>query len=400
MILQIEKIIGRKQNLFLDDFKRHKDKIVKEISKSSFLIIGAAGSIGQAVSYEIFKRNPKKIHLVDISENNMVELVRNIRSSLGYIKGEFKTFEIDVGSIEFEKFYKNRSYDYIFNFSALKHVRSEKDPYTLMRMLKVNILNPLKILKLSKKKKIKKFFNVSTDKASGPVNMMGASKRLMEIALISNRFKIPIIMSRFANVLFSDGSLLHGFNQRLLKNEPIASPNDIKRYFITPKESAYLCIISAIIGNGNEIYYPKINDKKNLISFHLIALKFIRLNNFIPKLCKSENEARNYLKSNMKKKSKKYWPCYFFKSNTTGEKSEEVFYSENDDVDNKRFKDIGIIKLINNKDEIKKLNKFLKEFSKIHKKNNWKKDDISQIVKNSLFDINYDDKKKYLSERM
>jgi FlaA1/EpsC-like NDP-sugar epimerase len=153
MNLQFEKLLGRKQNLFFEDFKRNKIKIEREIKKSSFLIIGAAGSIGQAVSFEIFKRKPKKIHLVDISENNMVELVRNIRSSLGYIQGEFKTFEIDVGGIEFEKFYKKRSYDYIFNFSALKHVRSEKDPYTLIRMLKVNILNPLKILNLSKKKK-------------------------------------------------------------------------------------------------------------------------------------------------------------------------------------------------------------------------------------------------------
>jgi FlaA1/EpsC-like NDP-sugar epimerase len=400
MILQIEKIIGRKQNLFLEDFNTNKNEIEREIKKSSFLIIGAAGSIGQAVSFEIFKRKPKKIHLIDISENNMVELVRNIRSSLGYIKGEFKTFEIDVGSIEFEKFYKNRSYDYIFNFSALKHVRSEKDPYTLMRMLKVNILNPLKILKLSKNKKIKKFFNVSTDKASSPANMMGASKRLMEIGLISNKGKIPIIMSRFANVLFSDGSLLHGFKQRLLKNEPIASPKDIKRYFITSKESAYLCIISAIIGKGNEIYYPKINNKKNLISFYEIALKFIRQNNFIPKICKSEDEARNFIKSNIKKKSNKYWPCFFFKSNTTGEKIEEVFYSENDVVDNEKFKDIGIVKLTNNLNETKKLNKFLKEFSKIEKKINWKKDDISKIVKSALLDINYKDKKKYLSERM
>ena len=400
MNLQFEKIIGRKQNLFLEDFKKNKNIIEKEITKSSFLIIGAAGSIGQAVSFEIFKRKPKKIHLVDISENNMVELVRNIRSSLGYIKGEFKTFEIDVGSIEFERFYKNRSYDYVFNFSALKHVRSEKDPYTLMRMLKVNILNPLKILKLSKNKKIKKFFNVSTDKASSPANMMGASKRLMEIGLISSKAKVPIIMSRFANVLFSDGSLLYGFKQRLLKNEPIASPKDIKRYFITPKESAYLCIISAIIGKRNEIYYPKIDNKKNLISFHKIALKFIRLNNFIPKICNSEKEARNFIKLNSKKKSDKYWPCFFFKSNTTGEKTEEVFYSGDDVIDNKKFKDIGIIKLTNNLNEVKKLNKFLKEFSKIEKRNNWKKNDISKIVKNALLDINYKDKKKYLSERM
>jgi len=397
---EFEKILGRKEGLFFKDFHKNKKKLEKEISKSRFLIIGAAGSIGKAVSYQIFKRNPKKIHLVDISENNMVELVRNIRSSLGYIKGEFKTFEIDLGSSEFEKFYKNHSYDYIFNFSALKHVRSEKDPYTLMRMLKVNILNPLKLIKISKNKKIKNFFNVSTDKASAPANMMGASKRLMEIGLFSNEYKFPVVMARFANVLFSDGSLLHGFEQRLLKKEPIAAPRDIKRYFITPKEAAYLCIITALLGKKGQIFYPKINRVSNLLGFKEIAIRFLKLKNFSPKICNSENQARNFLKLKKNIKFQKYWPCYFFDTNTTGEKEEEIFYGMNDKINKKIYNDIGIIESQKQPQEQKKFKNFLINIEKLKKKRKWKKEDISKIVEDALIDINYEDKKKYLSDRM
>lgn len=395
--MSVEKFLNRKENLFLKDFKNNEKLISKEIIQSKFLIIGAAGSIGQAVATEIFKNNPKKLHLVDLSENNMVELVRSIRSSYGYIKGEFKTFEIDVDSIEFEKFYLKQSYDYIFNFSALKHVRSEKDPYTLMRLFKVNVLNPLKIIRLSKKKKIKKFFNVSTDKASEPANMMGASKRLMEISLISKSKNIPVVLARFANVLFSDGSLLSGFKNRMEKNQPLSAPKDIKRYFITSKESAYLCIITAILGNKNEIFYPKIQNRKNLISFSDLAIKFLKLKNFKPVFFKTENSSRKFIKTN---KNKNLWPCYFFNSDTTGEKKEEIFYSVNDKLNEDKFTDIGIISDAITKQELKKINLFIKNLNDYSKKNNWKKKELIKIVQNTLGNFNYIDKKKHLNEKM
>lgn len=397
MKFDLEKILNRKENLFFKDFNKNKKKINKEINNSSFLIIGAAGSIGQSVSIEIFKRNPKKLHLVDISENNMVELVRTIRSSAGYIKGEFKTYELDVGSIEFEKFFSKQSYDYIFNFSALKHVRSEKDPYTLMRMFKVNILNPLKILKLLKNKKIKKFFNVSTDKASEPANMMGASKRLMELALNSSNTKIPIVMARFANVLFSDGSLPYGFSQRLQKEQPITAPNDIKRYFITSKEAAYLCIISSIFGKKNEIFYPKLDSKKSLISFSNLATKFLRLNKLKPILCKSEKSAREFIKKN---KNDKLWPYYLFNSDTTGEKAEEIFYSKNDNINEKKFIDIGVIKSVVSISQKNRSKFFLKDLLNYYKKKSWNKNEIIKIVKKGVTDLSYEDKNKYLNNRM
>jgi FlaA1/EpsC-like NDP-sugar epimerase len=221
-------LIGRNSKLFENDIDIHEKKLSRIVSLSSFLVIGGAGSIGQAVSKEIFKRNPKKLHIVDISENNMVELVRDIRSSFGYIEGDFQTFSLDISSVEYDTFIKNDGvYDYVLNLSALKHVRSEKDPFTLMRMIETNIFNTDKTLKQSIEKGTKKYFCVSTDKAANPVNMMGASKRIMEMFVHRNSLDIDVSMARFANVAFSDGSLLHGFNQRIQKKQPIVAPNDI-----------------------------------------------------------------------------------------------------------------------------------------------------------------------------
>jgi FlaA1/EpsC-like NDP-sugar epimerase len=242
-------LIGRKSTLFGDDVDVLSDALSSLVKSSRFLVIGGAGSIGQAVTKEIFKRSPKVLHVVDISENNMVELVRDIRSTLGYIDGEFRTFAVDCGSSEFEALISSEGpYDYVFNLSALKHVRSEKDPYTLMRMLSVNIFNTLKTFRLARDNGAKKYFCVSTDKAANPVNMMGASKRIMEMFLMRESETMPISMARFANVAFSDGSLLHGFNQRFAKRQPFSAPNDVRRYFVTPQESGELCLMSGLLG--------------------------------------------------------------------------------------------------------------------------------------------------------
>ena len=240
-------LIGRKNRLLSVDVNNNEKDLYATVQRSSFLVIGAAGSIGQAVTKEIFKRNPKKLHAVDISENNLVELVRDIRSSLGYINGDFRTFALDIGSWQYDAFIdSDGQYDYVLNLSALKHVRSEKDPYTLMRMIEVNILNTLKTIEQSKQKGVKKYFCVSTDKAANPVNMMGGSKRIMEMFLMRESQYIDISTARFANVAFSDGSLLHGFNQRLEKKQPIVAPSDVKRYFVVPQESGELCLLVII----------------------------------------------------------------------------------------------------------------------------------------------------------
>ncbi|MDA9177037.1 UDP-N-acetylglucosamine 4,6-dehydratase, partial [Flavobacteriaceae bacterium] len=270
------KLVGRTSELFINDLSTKEKDLSKIIGESSFLVIGGAGSIGQAVTKEIFKRNPLKLHVVDISENNMVELVRDLRSSYGYIGGDFKTFVLDIGSNEYDAFIKSDgSFDYVLNLSALKHVRSEKDPYTLMRMINVNILNTQKTLNQSIEKNTKKYFCVSTDKAANPVNMMGASKRIMEMFVNRQSEKINVSMARFANVAFSDGSLLHGFNKRIEKKQPIVAPNDIRRYFVTPKESGELCLMSCIYGENRDIFFPKLNENLHLVTFSSIAIKFL-----------------------------------------------------------------------------------------------------------------------------
>ena len=291
-------LIGRSKELFEEDINKHEIELKEIISSSSFLVIGGAGSIGQAVVKEIFSRNPKKLHVVDINENNLTELVRDIRSSFGYIDGEFRTFTLDIGSLEYDAFIKSDGkYDYVLNLSALKHVRSEENPYTLIRMIDVNIFNTDKTIKQSIKNSTKKYFCVSTDKAANPVNMMGASKKIMEMFLMRRSEEIKISTARFANVAFSDGSLLDGFNNRILKRQPIAAPSDIKRYFVTPKESGELCLLSCIFGENRDIFFPKLSDSLHLISFSDILIKYLKNLGYEAYVCKTEEEARDLIKS-------------------------------------------------------------------------------------------------------
>lgn len=341
-MLSILSLIGREKELFVQDVSNHEAELDRIVALSTFLVIGGAGSIGQAVTKEIFKRNPKKLHVVDISENNMVELVRDIRSSYGYIDGDFQTFALDIGSVEYDAFIKaDGEYDYVLNLSALKHVRSEKDPFTLMRMIDVNILNTEKTLLQSIASKSKKYFCVSTDKAANPVNMMGASKRIMEMFLMRRSLEINISTARFANVAFSDGSLLHGFNQRIQKRQPIVAPQDIKRYFVTPKESGELCLMSCIFGENRDIFFPKLSEELHLITFAEIAVRYLKQIGFEPYLCTSEEEARR-LAETMPAQGK--WPCLFTDSDTTGEKDFEEFFTENETLDMDRFQNLGVIK--------------------------------------------------------
>ena len=289
----ILELIGRKNELFSRDILNNNEALIDRISSSSFLVLGGAGTIGKSVTKELFKRNPRQLDVVDLSENNLTELVRDIRSSIGYISGDFRTFALDIASLEYEKFIEvNNSYDFILNLSALKHVRSEKDIFTLMRMINVNILNTNKTINDAVKWQSNKYFCVSTDKAANPVNMMGASKRIMEMFLMKKSEDINISTARFANVAFSDGSLLHSFNQRLLLNQPIVAPDDVKRYFVTPKESGELCLISALLGENRDIFFPKLSKELELTKFSDIAIKFLDARGYEPKICFNEDEAR------------------------------------------------------------------------------------------------------------
>lgn len=395
--MNILKLIGRDSEIFENDIALYENELKSIIKTSSFLVIGGAGSIGQAVTKEIFKRNPSKLHVVDISENNMVELVRDLRSSYGYIDGDFQTFALDVGSAEYDCFIKSDGkYDYVLNLSALKHVRSEKDPFTLMRMIDVNVFNTEKTLEQSIAKGTKKYFCVSTDKAANPVNMMGASKRIMEMFLMRKSQQIAISTARFANVAFSDGSLLHGFNQRILKKQPLVAPNDIKRYFVTPKESGELCLMSCLFGENRDVFFPKLSENLHLISFADIAVKYLAELGYEPHLCESEEEARQNADDLI---ARKKWPCLFTGSDTTGEKDFEEFYTDNETLDMNRFENLGIIK---NKGDFdtSQLNEFARQIGEMKLNLNWDKESIVALFHSLLPNFGHKETGKYLDSKM
>lgn len=395
--MNILQLIGREDELFVEDINKYKDELNEVVASSRFLVIGGAGSIGQAVTKEIFKRNPKKLHVADISENNMVELVRDIRSSFGYIDGDFQTFALDVGSLEYDAFIEaDGKYDYVLNLSALKHVRSEKDPYTLMRMIDVNIFNTDKTIQQSIEKGVKKYFCVSTDKAANPVNMMGASKRIMEMFLMRRSKEIAISTARFANVAFSDGSLLHGFSQRIQKRQPIVAPNDIKRYFVTPKESGELCLMSCIFGENRDIFFPKLSEHLHLITFADIAVKYLKDLSYEPHLCRNENEARELINTLPQEEK---WPCLFTTSDTTGEKDFEEFFTDNETLDMDRFQNFGVIK--NNLHvEKEKLNFFTNQIQQLKSEKKWAKEDLVKLFFYMIPNFGHKETGKYLDSKM
>jgi FlaA1/EpsC-like NDP-sugar epimerase len=395
--MDILQLIGRTAPLFEEDISSRREELQALVSNSRFLVIGGAGSIGQAVTREIFKRNPLALHVVDISENNMVELVRDIRSTLGYIDGDFRTFALDCGSNEYRALMNaSTGYDYVLNLSALKHVRSEKDPFTLMRLIEVNILNTIKTVQMAKEQGARKYFCVSTDKAANPVNMMGASKRIMEMFLMRESESMEISTARFANVAFSDGSLLHGFNQRFAKRQPISAPNDVRRYFVTPQESGELCLMSCLLGQNRDIFFPKLSEQLHLTTFSDIAERYIKNFGYEPYHCSTEQEARDRSAELI---AVKKWPCYFFKSDTSGEKDFEEFFTDNEILDMDPFQNLGVIKNEANFSS-DMLDNFLEVIHELRAQTVWEKAPIVDLFNEMIPDFDHKETGKYLDGRM
>ena len=391
------KLIGRECSLLDNDISQFEERLSKTIESSSFLVLGGAGSIGQAVVKEIFKRSPLKLHAVDNNENSLVELVRDLRSSYGYIKGQFKTFSLDIGSLEYDAFIKSDgAYDYVLNLSALKHVRSEKDPFTLMRMIEVNILNTDKTVRQSIEKGVKKYFCVSTDKAAYPVNMMGASKRIMELFLAQHSSSIDISSARFANVAFSNGSLLESFTFRLQKRQPIVAPSDVRRYFVTNEEAGQLCLMSCLLGENRDVFFPKLDQKDHLITFENIAKKFLSEHELEPFICESEDEARA-MADTLTHGSK--WPCFFSPSDTTGEKAYEEFYMSNEVIDLTTFQNLGIVKGHMNFNP-ETLLSFKEKIHELKGRLEWSRSELIELFKSVLPEFDHSETGKFLDDKM
>jgi len=393
----IEELLNRVDPVFDADFMLAKDKMKDEASRSTFVVVGGAGTIGSSVVRLLISLGAKKVQVVDISENNLVELIRDIRSSKYNIVTELETYAMDCGSEEFERYFKlQASVDYLLNFSALKHVRSERDVYTLKRLIDVNIVNSLNLLNLAEEKGCKKYFCVSTDKATNPVSMMGASKLLMEKFILSQQLRVKVSTARFANVAFSDGSLLFGFEHRLNKKQPLAIPTDIRRFFVTPEEAGQLCVLSCLIAGDKEILFPKINNEFKDISLVEIASKYLRLKGFEPASFDSENVAKESLEGCLEEGK---WPCFYFESDTTGEKPFEEFYTENEKVDLKRFDSLGVVSFDPN---INKINysEFANLYHEFINSNNWNKMRLVNIFKLFLPNFLHNEKNKNLDQKM
>lgn len=395
--LEVLALIGRSEPLFGDDLARHGPAMDHAVASGRFLVVGGAGSIGSAVVRELFRRGPRSLHVVDLSENNLAELVRDLRSSAGYIEGDFRTFALDCGSPEFDAMLATHGpYDYVLNFSALKHVRSEKDPFTLMRMIRVNVLNTDHVLKRAVEMRAKKHFCVSTDKASNPVNMMGASKRIMEMFLMRRADAIPVSTARFANVAFSDGSLPHSWTRRVAHRQPLAAPDDVRRYFVTESEAAVLCLLSTFLGENRDIFIPKLSEKLKPQTFSDLARRYLRGIGYEPVECASEDEARAKVQELA---ARGRWPCYFSASVTSGEKDIEEFYTDDERVDSNRFADVAVVTNEVGWDA-PTLDRFESDVRQMLADERWTKAQLVELFNRTLSRFPHRETFRYLDDRM
>lgn len=334
------KVTGRVESLCRADLARNEVALRERLGGARLVIIGAAGSIGAAVAKTILRFEPKALSLIDLSENNLVELVRDLRSSSVHLPEEFETLPIGLGSLECSRYFRESPpFDYLLNLSAIKHVRSEKDIYCLMRMLDTNVLFLNDFLR-DNPYRFRKVFSVSSDKAANPANLMGASKMIMEQVLLANAGKQSFSTARFANVAFSDGSLPYGFLRRIEKRQPLSAPRDVRRYFISHQEAGELCVLSCLLGENCDVLFPKLARDDDEKTFVQIAVTVLESLGYDPVECDSEEEAKSRVDELLPEKK---WPCYFFASDTTGEKEYEEFYVEGERLDMERFEKIGVV---------------------------------------------------------
>jgi FlaA1/EpsC-like NDP-sugar epimerase len=365
-----------------------------KISGTKILVIGGAGTIGSSYIKQLLKYKPSKITVVDINENGLTELTRDLRSSslLDY-NPEYITYPVNLLSDTFDKIFNSQRWDVVSNFSAHKHVRSEKDKISVEALIKNNVYGAIKLLNLCKLSPPKYFFSVSTDKAANPVNIMGASKSLMEKLILSKKDQFRVSTARFANVAFSNGSLLDGFIYRLNKKQPLSCPSDIKRFFVTPEQSGQICLLATFLGETGNIFFPKLDFHKDQIYFKEIALDFLKENGFEPELAQSEKEAKEF---DFEKYPTKY-PIYFFKTDTSGEKTYEEFYTEEEDYEINKYDSLGFIKTPDVKISFEDVEA---DFEKVFNNLNSEKSDIVTIIKKYVPDFMHIETGKHLDQKM
>ena len=390
----IKETIIKKHIKFDTDLNNFTDNLISKIRKTNILVIGGAGTIGSSYVKQILKFKPSKITVVDINENGLTELTRDLRSSnlLDY-NPEYITYPVNLLSDTFDKIFNSDTWQVVANFSAHKHVRSEKDKISVEALIKNNVYGAIKLLNLCEVNPPSYFFSVSTDKAANPVNIMGASKSLMEKLILSKKNNFRVSTARFANVAFSNGSLLDGFINRLNKKQPLSCPSDIKRFFVTPEQSGQICLLATFLGDTGNIFFPKLDFHKDQIYFKEIALNFLKENGFEPELVKSEKEAKEF---DFDKNPNKY-PIYFFKTDTSGEKTYEEFFTEDEDYNINTYDSLGFI---NSKDVEISFEDVESDFENVFNNSNSQKSDIVTIIKKYVSDFEHIETGKHLDQKM
>ena len=389
-------ITKRPESFFLKDIRAHEEELSKELKGKKILVIGGAGTIGSSFVKAILPFEPSSLIVVDYSENGLTELTRDLRSQDLYVPPEYITYPFDFGGEVFAKMYRSRSFDVVACFAAHKHVRSEKDHLAIEAMVNNNVFNTKRLIDLALENKPKHFFSVSTDKAANPVNVMGASKKLMEKVLLSYSDELKICTARFANVAFSNGSLLAGFIERMMKRQPLSSPNDVRRYFVSPEESGQLCMLACLLGKSSDIFFPKLSEEQ-MMTFSDIAELFLGELGLKADKCGSEQEAKQ--KATVWTTDQDSYPVYFFSTDTSGEKSFEEFYTSEDKLDLSTFEALGIVKG-STKSTHEAIDKTLEAFSNIFNNDHVDKAKVVGLLSKYLPDFNHIETGKSLDQKM
>lgn len=391
-------VTKRPKSMFLADIEKNGEQLKEKIEGKSVLVIGGAGSIGSSFIKAVLPYKPKTLIVVDINENALAELTRDLRSTKGmYVPDDYIPYPMDFAAPVFEKMFRSRDgFDIVANFSAHKHVRSEKDIYSVEALIQNNVLHAKLLLDLLAEFPPEQYFCVSTDKAANPVNIMGASKRIMEDVIFSYSDKFPVKTARFANVAFSNGSLPAGFLARISKLQPLSAPSDVRRYFVSPEESGQICMLACMLGASREIFFPKLEEAQ-MMSFDAIATALLSEYGYEVLECASDEEAID--KAQKLKEGNRKYPVHYSCSNTSGEKAFEEFYTEEENVDMKRFESLGVITDIEMPD-IDKVKVVMLKLDEAFKKVDLTKDEIVHIIKNYLPNFEHIEKGKSLDSKM
>ncbi len=391
-------VIFRKESMFKSDIENNAQTIRKEVEGKSLCVIGGAGSIGSSFIKAILPFKPSKLVVIDLNENGLAELTRDLRSTYGmYIPEEYRAYTLNFSDPIFTRIFREeKGFDIVANFSAHKHVRSEKDKYSVQALIENNDIKAKKFMDLLCEYPPKHFFCVSTDKAANPVNIMGASKRVMEDMIMAYCDKFPITTARFANVAFSNGSLPDGWIQRLMKQQPLAAPNDVKRYFVSPQESGQICMLACILGNNGEIFFPKLGEDQ-MITFSSFCEKFIQTAGYEEKQCSTDNEAKQF--AAQRNEGDKDYPVVYFSSDTTGEKDYEEFYIPGEKINMERFTALGVIEETTHR-PMAEVEAFFTDLEAIFHKGDFTKAEIVDALKSFLPNFDHEEKGKNLDQKM